>query len=435
MSLIYKPLFEVKLLHEYFITDTIGNTPFNIPDPKIRMEFLQKASAAEQESIDRDLYSSLPETGSKENPNNIKLIPSYSGFKVFIQVNKQRLSDGTEVYEPSFSLADQSAFTIQLHYHHNGFIQYTNGRISSPVPTLYFFCTGDIDGNKSFPYLSNPVPSKTSGRPYEQGELASDGTGIEEYFKDINGADAWRSVMGNQFANESDRILLPLRFKYKFSKNDPVTKVEVVLKDNKGNELKKLTLPAAPGSFISLDFSDVASELQEKIPVADQLYSLSVTGDGGYEYYTNIIFSNQLYDQSVWGVVHINVSGVNKEYNLLEDDGFLVARKNSSGIKTDTRVFEIPVKSRLAYWRYKNKHGDKLDLAPDLTGYLFKTNGLLQTKTPRAVTNSYFLLSSDIAVEKKYLPNPIDYASVEDELDRICFYINVPECDLFPIIP
>lgn len=435
MSLLYKPLFEVKLLHEYFITDSEGNTPFDDPDPESRMLFLEKAFASGRQSIDKYLYAALPEK-IRDNTNNIKLIPSYSGFKVFIQVKKKVLTDGREVYEPFLPLPWISTFSIQLLYRDIGLDQYTNGRTGRPTPSLYFFWNGNVAGDKSYPYINNPVPPRSWSQPYEQGELALIGTGAEEFYKDLNGADAWRPVTGSHFANESDRVLLPLRFTYKFSNSDTVTKAAFVLKDSKGNELKKIDhVAAGPNSSLSLDFSDVAATLKANGPVEDQLYSLEVTGDGGYLYNSKVIFSNELYDKNVWGVVHISLSSVDKDYNLLDDDGYLVAYKDKDGIKFNPRTFEIPIKSRLGYWRYKNDHGYELDLVPELTGYLFKTRGLLQSKSPRAVANTYFLLSSDLAVEKKYLPNPVNYNPVKDDLGRLCFDIKVPECDLFPLLP
>jgi len=40
MAIIYKTLFEVKLLHEFYLTRKDGNTIFALPDQPARLKFL-----------------------------------------------------------------------------------------------------------------------------------------------------------------------------------------------------------------------------------------------------------------------------------------------------------------------------------------------------------------------------------------------------------
>jgi hypothetical protein len=440
MSLLYKTLFEVKLMHEYFITDINGHTIFDEPIQNKRLQFLLDAYANDADSIDKELQISFSDVfKSMHDSHQLRLIPSYSGFKVMIRVNEKKLPDQSTVYEPFVPLPASLGSCIQVTRKNNLIDRYTNSRISRPLPSIYFFSNENIPGAKSFPFLSNAVAPMKPLYHYEQGEMAAFGADLMRFYKDRNGAEAWNPVTGSAFANEGDRMLLPMQFKYTFEAADKVTQASFVLKDNNGNELKTITASGtAPLRNTTLDFSDKAIALSPdgNTTLSDSVYTLQVSGDNGYQFEQPVIFSNQLYDESTWAIILIRLTAKNTQFNLLDADGRLITHRDPNNILTDPPVFELSIPSRFGYWRYINNRGSKLDLPADLTGYLFiSDNGLLQTLTPRTLSKRYFLLTNDLGTETKYLPNPVNYGLIKDEEDRICFDIKVPESDLFPVLP
>ena len=439
MPLVYKTLFEVKILHEFFLTEKDGKTIFELPNQADRINFLLDEYALERISITNDLQFNFPSHLQLDYKGIfLKLIPGYSGFKVLTRVNARTMPDNSLVYEPAAILPDDLNIYVLLSRNDTSIDSYTNSRIGRSLPSTYFFSNEDILNPKIFPFLTNKISPFNPAYSYEQGELASFGpSDIREYYKNAGG-DQWNNISGNEFANENDRFLVPLKFFYVFSNAGNVTQATFVLKDQSANTVKTITVTNTdPIKKSLLDFSDKVDLLSipEKFSFPAILYSLEVTGNDGYARTHILSFSNTLYNIDDWGILNIRIKATNPLFNLLAPDGFLIKRRDPLGIWTPAPVFEIQVRSRYAYWRYINNGGKELKLFADLTDYVVKENKVLVTVKPRATTRYYFLVQKFGSTDTKYLPNPVNYDIKKLDNDRFCFDIPVPESEIFPIVP
>ncbi|MEP6514480.1 MAG: hypothetical protein ABJA79_11465, partial [Parafilimonas sp.] len=423
MPLIYKTLFEVKLMHEFYCTNSDGETVFDFPLQKDRINFLFNQFADDKESITSDIEYKFPdELESIYNSYNLKLLSSWSGFKVAVRVNQHILPDNSLVFQPIASLPDDFNIYVQLLKRNNLLDSYTNSAITNSVPFIYFFSNENILNPKLFPSLTNTISPFDTGKIYDQGELASFGVNdIREFYKDDLG-DQWEPVTGNGFANENDRLLLPLKFYYSFNSADNINNADFILKDNTGNIITSISISSAdPVQKTLLDFSDSVNPLF--IPgtflFPDIIYSLEVSGNNGYSKNYKVIFSDALYTKTCWGLVNMKPAATNSSFNLFASDGFLIKRKSPLGIWDDAPVFEIPIKSRFTFWRYINDKGKELDLISLLADYLFKEDKILLSKRPRAISKSYFLLEKEASTDTIYIPNPISYDLKKDAKERL----------------
>ncbi len=243
MSLIYKTLFEVKLIHEYFFTDINGDTIFAQANQSDRLNLLLNEYSGDRQSINEDLLFEFPKDLLPVYKNyEIKLLPTYSGFKIAIRVNQKFLSDNTLVYEPLHTLPTDFDINILISKKNNLIESYTNLALSRPLQSVYFFTNETALSPKTFPFLTSDISTFDSSRIYQQGELASFGINdIREFYKDDIG-NQWFSVAGNSFANENDQLLAPLKFYYSFDANSTITDAQFVLKDKNGNDLKTITV-------------------------------------------------------------------------------------------------------------------------------------------------------------------------------------------------
>jgi hypothetical protein len=133
-----------------------------------------------------------------------------------------------------------------------------------------------------------------------------------------------------------------------------------------------------------------------------------------------------------WAVVNIRTTVTDTAFNLFASDGFLIRRVGGTGVWTPAPVFEIPVKSRLAYWRFISNRGKELNVAPVLTDYVDKEGKVLVTKKPRIVAKHWFLLHKEAPPGNIYVPNP-EFPGIKLENDRRLFFeIRVPQSELFP---
>jgi hypothetical protein len=438
MPVIYKILFEVKLLHEFYLTRPDGSTIFELANQGERLNFLLEEFTNGNESINSDLSYEFHERVRKEYEGyGLKLIPAYSGFKVAARVNQLELADNSIVYKPFFPLPENYCINITIRKRDQLIDSYSNGLISDSLPAIYLFSTEQISVPKVFPNLSHPVPPFNATYDYEQGELASFGANdLRSYYHDGAG-DQFDSFIGNAFATNNDALLLPLRFNYFFVPGSNVRNAVFSLKDTNGTEVSSKEFnSAARFSKLSLDFSSISDLLN--LPgtsfSANSIFSLQVTGDDGYSRNHPVLFSNDFCDNS-WALVSIRSNPENPDFKLIANDGFLVKRRNPLGIWTEAPIFEIPLKSRFTYWRFINNRGKKLELVPDLQDYVDLEDGILLTKRPRSIARYFFLLKKAGSTDTKYVPNPVDFALVKDNIERICFDVVVPESPLFHPAP
>lgn len=439
MSMIYKTLFEVKLLHEFYLTGADGVSIFENVDQPGRMDFLLMQYTEGTESINKDLLFEFPASLREEYESyNLKLLPAYSGCKVATRVNKKILSNGSLIYE-SFSPLPAIYGIHILISKRNGFIDsYTSGRIANPLPALYLFSNDSIVSDRVFPYLTNTIAALRSGYDYEQGELVSFGANdVRGYYTDDDG-DQWNSFQGTGFANENDRLLLPLRFSYTFPPSREVTDAQFTLKSKTGVTIKSIAVRnPAKMDKVSLDFSDVSERLLAPTTAlySDFIFFLEVSGNDGYTNRHPVFFNDSFVNRSLWGLINIRSKSSDTVFDLFAADGYLKKRTSAIGTEIDPPIFEIPVKSRFIYWRYINDRGKELKDNTDFNGYLIKEEKILLSTRPRSIAQSSFKLQKEGSSDTKYFPNPVSYNLNRDKKGRLCFDIRVPRSELFDIIP
>lgn len=429
MSVIYKPLFEVKLLHEYYVTRNDGSSVFEKVSQQERLDFLAAEYALGTESINNDIHFEFPDFLKPAYESHfLKIIPTYSGFKVVTKVNRQILNDQTLVYIPFASLPEDLNIYILFLRTTSIIDSFTNSRIQRPFPSTYLFSNDDLPGNRVFPFLTNPVPAFNAGFTYEQGELSEGASGIQGYYNDGN-SDKMYEVTGAGFANEADRILLPGKFRYTFPDSAGLTSASFTLKDKDGNVLKSYIETNTTGIFRDtlLNFSSFSNP--------DTPFTLEVTGNNGYAATHILYLSDELLITNPWAVLSIKSNATNTDFNLLASDGNLIMRRDPVGNWTNAPIFEIPVKSRFVFWRFMNNKGNELDINPSLTDYVNKENNVLITKRPVAMTRSFFLLRKEGSNDTVYVPNPDTDEIKIESARRICLNIRVPESELFPVSP
>lgn len=439
MSLIYKTLFEVKLMHEYYLTKADGDSVFSLPNQDDRITFLFNQFTEDRSSINDDIAFKFPDPLEEMYSGyNLKLLNSYSGFKVAIRVNKQILQDGTWTFEPFISLPDNFNICVELVKRSSFADSYTCSAFSDFIQGQYVFSNENIVSPKLFPFITSNVSAFDASRTYIQGDVASYGLNdIRQYYKD-NSGDQWEAIPGSAYANENDRLLLPLRFYYSFVNVTGITNADFTLKDKDGNTIKSISVSSADEiTKTLLDFSSVSDSilLPDDFRFSEVMYTLNVSGSNGFLHSHNVLFSDKLYSRNNWGIAIIKTRATNAAFNLFENDGFIAKRRLPNGIWTEAPVFEIPVKSRFPYFRFLNDKGKELLVAASLTDYLDKEGKILLSKRPRSISKDFFKLQKEGSNATVYVPNPLNYDLKKDNKNRLCLDIIVPQSDLFPTAP
>jgi|GEM_PF-273369 len=456
MRILYKILFEVKVLHEYYLTNPPDDSIFSQATPQGRMQFLLARYSEDVASVNEDLSFLLTrEQVALFRNYHLVLINSYSGFQVAAEVSSSKLPDGSTVYEPLVPLPDDLNLLIGISENRPFMDQITNGRLNTAVQAARYFSNEKVFDPKEFPCLSSPLQPTTAGYPYEQGELASFGPGDIRayYYYDVGNPplkDQWLPVPGDGFSGEQDRIVVAPRFYYLFAAGDAVSSAVFELKDGNGQSVDTRSVGnTMPLGMVLLDYSALLrprTDLQlppvlKTLPANKMndgiLYTLTVTGDNGYSRTMPLIFYYPDADEvpgSYWGWIHLQRTVSDASFNLLDGAGRLFTRIQPDGTITLHPVFEIRLKSRFTFWRWKNDEGKTL-LAPGATiaPMVDLINGEWVSKTPRFVTYrpTYFLNPNDNMYY--FLPNPESDTLAEVSRQQFFSNIPVPQSTKFPV--
>lgn len=439
MAFIYKTLVEVKLMHEFFLTDKDGKNIFELNNQNQRLDFLAKRFDLETPAINRDLSFQFPEAFKQLYERlHLKIIPSFSGFKIVTQVIRHLLTNGTIVFKPMIAIPSDLSIMVTMNKKNSDFDRYTDSRYFRNTPSNYFFSTEGISTPKTFPYLVGSINPFDPAIQYEQGQLAFFAPNdIRTFYKNLS-SDVWLPVKGQAFANDSDALLLPLKFSYTLKPTANETQLKVNLKRNGGTSLTSFSVSDTEGiRRIKMDFSSLKDHLSidNSLSTENEVYVVEVKGSDGYMDSFNVMFSDTFFSRDSWAVVQLKCKSNSPGFNLVDDEGYITMRKDPSGIWQQAPVFEIPVRSRFLYWRYLNNKGKNLKLTADLNKFLAKDGIALLSLRPRAVTRSWFLFNNATDTDSKLLPNPESLEIKKDEHDRLLLDVFVPESGLFPVLP
>lgn len=431
MSRLYQPLFELRILHEYYLTDSNGDTIFDQPTPDAQQQFLLNKLKENRPSVNDDLQYSFPSSQQSQLAGcQLKLIPRYTGFSVMMAVSEAPLPSGDTAYRPLVPLPDDLLINILLTQKNHAIETITNSRISKAMPSIYYFTNQDSAVPKQFPFLTTQPPAAGAQDSYEQGELTLDGGNTwQAFFVDHAGSEQWQPLNAGNFVTENDRNLLPAIFSYSFFNAANISAANFELKDAGGATVWTMQRPITSSrEKVLIDLRSVPG-LQPLAP-----YSLKVSGDNGFSATYNITLAdNNILEQDTWALISLRPSLSNNDFTLIDNQGLLRTRKLNAGGITPPPVFEIRFKSRFTFWRYRNNKQLKIKKNPLLDPYLHYDTGKGILTSLNMRNSSYVQTEFKTISGSKYIPNPVSYEDIQIENGRIYTDIIVPRSDLFDV--
>jgi hypothetical protein len=436
MAIIYKILSEVKLMHEYYLTGSKGETVFDEALQDDRISFLQQQFINDYRSVNGDIEFVVPEMLQDMFKNyHLRIVPSYSGFKLAARCVRKKLPDNTTVFQPFVPLPANLSIFVLLRAKNN-ISSFSSVPIEKPFQAAYFFTNDNFPGAKAFPFLATAVPAFDAAATYEQGQLASFGIAGVKTFLNNGAADPWFALNGTGYVNEADRVLTPLRFHYAFPAGSNITDVSFTLEDQASNEVKKITAVAGESiKSVSLDFhteQNIVKTIPSNPVSAASFYKLTVSADGYFRTFTLLFADDALNISQYVGAVCLKPSVPVAAFNLTDTQGLLRTRINPDTTKVPVPVFELWMKSRLVYWHYKNNERKNIKLMVDTQDVLAYDNGILITKDPHPLSYQPILLKKPDSTFQ-YLPNPTPGDPVNIINSKQFVNILVPASKLFPL--
>ena len=436
----FKTLFEVKLFHEFYQTDRNGKNVFELANQIDRLEFLKNKFLENDDNINQDLEFKIPKFFKNQMENfGLKLIPTYSGFKILISVKAKKLPSAITTYEPFNKLPNELLIPVLLSLKGSKINYVTNKKMDVELRSYPLFTNDStITGARFFPFLTADIQAYDAANSYEQGEIAKFAVNdYKAFFRDHADAIQWKEVSGIAFANENDKALIPRNANYTFPKSLNIVKADFLLKDYNGTIVQEFHFKnSSPFQKVNLSFDPLKIKtIASNEPEEKHIYSLIVSATSGYSKNYKIVFYED--DQEIkssLGLVLIKVKSSINNYKLLDNSGKLITRKNSENrMDPPAPVFELNFNSTPTFWRYSNDKGKDL-LGGLYTDFLETINGYLVSKEPKPLTsNATFYRKPDNTLF--FLPCPNDSNILRIENNKIYSDIKVPESTLFPIAP
>ena len=402
-SIVFKKLFEVRILHDYFLTTEDGTSFFERNND-------QKADLITKKLLyniydARDLFEIEPLESTKTRIKEYRLIVKNTnlGFLVGVEVHVENKM-GEMVYRPRLEMDSFINLAFSIKSRVPFFKSFTNTTLKAKLPSIYYFTNkdkeafNDID-HTSLP-LSNKVHTHQDGNTYEMGALANFDGEVREALQDTDGNDPghWQKIEDWRFVSDADRMLLPNTFTYRLSKEENVTQIEFTLKDESNNEIKKISKNGDEilGN-INLNFAkdDTLKSIESGF------YTLSIKKNTGAEVLHKVYLNAEIYDKNYLGIIDIRLDEINSAYSLFDADGFLTRSIDPITQKKSHLIFELRFKNRRTYWRY-NKESDFTNDEKNTTNQFLNefSSVALVSDLPKALTKIL------IPFRKAVPPNP-----------------------------
>ena len=338
-KIIYKPLFEVRIWHDYLLNK--GEDYFDDLSQVNQDEILKKYDINKYLDI-------VPTPGCLRLMKNYHLIHRKTryGFIIAIKVDEMQQGQNTRYtpfvpWQKFFSLA----FTIQIK--DSNFVNFTNLSQQQLQNVAYHLTNIDPDTVRTYPSLSSKTGKFEAKKHYDAGALIIRSNKLYESIIDIPegevnsfNASHWNEIPKKSYFNPDDQILLAKGFyKYVFTTNS-IRSANFVMTKWDGTVVVDKRISS------QRRISDFTLSLNELDP---GYYTLSITGTSNYEDQVQFYWDPLLIREKPFALIEIahypDLQG--NDYQLFEPGSDNLLREEE-----DLRIFELRFKNRSTFWCY-----------------------------------------------------------------------------------
>ncbi len=381
---VFKKIFEVHVLHDYFLTTTDGTSFFERNEIEKKGVLSSKLTHGIYNSSHIFTIRPLEKTKARMNEYGFVMAQTPLGFVVGIEVNTSDLG-GATVYKPKLKVPTSIQLSFSIATRFSFFNTITNIGFESVFPAIHYFTNkgrqeldeATVPAYKSL-QLTDTHREHQPGMHHEMGALINFGGTYREALQKTDGTDPahWEDIENRRVVSKADRILLPNNFAFSFKEEDAITDADFVLEDAANTVVKTIakstgtSLVTVPLNFSKVDENDPNSPV---IPTG--FYTLKVRANGGPEISYPIYLNDTAYNKELFGIIELRFDEPAGPYSLLDAAGFLKTRITAAGEVVPHPVFELRLKNRSTYWRY---HSESVFSAGDIAN----TNAHLAPASP-----------------------------------------------------
>ena len=337
ITISYNILFEVKILHHFFLNN--GEKVFDRMTADEKADMMLKYDAREI----FDIYPSEECTKFLKSHHCIFRTTS-QGILVGIRAE----SDGQSLpgFKPYQSLADDLTLSFVVHIKDSGFMNYTALPLMDNSGRIYIFQNLVGAAPRLFPSLSTGAPLHKPQAEYMPGDMLSDNIADPSELYVAKLKTIKPTSESSDWLTEKKGDGFPVSYA---NINDQCRVIRgILLYRVKVPDVKPFAIvKTAAGIMITPDVNLLAGEyriLQVDLRgFPEGFYSLHVQTDD-LSYQDDLFFYLMQMRESPFGIIRLTVKSDDSQYDMLDTPGFL---KNP--------VYEIRFRNRATHWRYIGK--------------------------------------------------------------------------------
>ena len=433
-KIIYKYLFEVQILHEYYMATNDSDSLFSLSS--------QELNSITNTRISQNKFNIWNDIAIAPTAETARILEKYhmvfkrtaTGFFIGIEVLQKQNNSGNIDFYPFIEISKALELNFEMRIVNADFKNISNFRLRRIFTSTYFFNNYLDLNSKAFPALSLPVNEYNSSKTYEMGELATIGGTLKQALRNTDNpfSQNWQEIDDVGIVNEADSILLPHVFTYTFPVGSVGTSASFTLKQLDGTTVKNLSFSGShPLKDAQLDFRHTNNITGDAI-IKNGIYQLDITSASGSTTTRKVILNDKLYNMSSLGIISIN-TGVNTPFfQILKSDGSIDASRNNADGTTHPK-FEIRFKNRMTYWRYRSTQNKKLEVTPVSNNFLEESGKNLHTRSAmpmRALPSEFIYTDTATGQEESvYLPGPANPSFILDVDGRVFSEIYTSKID------
>ena len=335
--LIYKNLFEIKILHHYFLDKGEEVWDSMNQEDKDTME------------AKYDIRNILEITPTMDCTNvlsshNCIFKPTSGGILVGIKAKSDDVHP--DEFKPYIPLSENLTFRFLIQLKDLNFLNYTALPISGNKNSMFIFKNSIINASISFPSLSTVPPVYENGTVYMPGDMLSDDavnptklyTALVKTSDDPNLSEDWLSETGDidtslNYVNVNDSYPVESGF-FHYTMKVADSYPTATMKNSSGNIVKP-KMEILPGDFYTMQYD------MRQFPQG--FYSIHIDSSDNPVYHDDVTFYLLQQSETPFGLIEIKVKSSQAAFNLIEVDHLL------------SPTFEIRFRNRRTHWRYVGK--------------------------------------------------------------------------------
>ncbi len=404
-SIIYKPISEVNLFHDYFLMK--DDSSFFALSTEEQTNHINQLTLRDQLDLRKEL-DILPLTDTARIMRNYKLRMRRTvlGFILYQEVERVITADESVLYRPRIQLTENVMIRFNLRTINSSFKNFSSVRLRPHVPGHFWWSNDSSTGIRVPSTLSQPIEPFTPIRDYEIGELADFSGTIKRAVVHTSSPDpnSWITIPGDGFATEEDRNLISSRLRFRVPALNGLSQITCNLLSTGSDHIKTIQFTnISPGQTVDMDFR--TNQDGQDIPSGS--YRMLIQSNLGVHFSKVLLIDDQIYQDTNLGLVELSLNEQDPNNNLYDSSGFLLTRKLPDQSIIAHRKFEIRFLSRLSYWRYVSESPFTPETITQTSTHLQVADSekkVLISKRPRLLSRQFTRFS--IPLPSQALPNP-----------------------------